>query len=148
MPNQNQEINSMASLEKFLGVRFFKNLSNIARKRLSTMDDATGHIYGSWLMEGISNRHPLLGDEFRTWFMESVCGERLESLINPDGVENVKFDGSIVFQDLFMALSGNTSATQSDERTLADLRLLEKVWTGQNMSVSELIALIEEDEKH
>ena len=131
-------------LEKFLGVPFFENLGNLARKRLATMDNATGHIYGMWLMEGISRRHPEIENDFCSWFMSTVWSERLLALASAD-TQGIEFDGSVVFKDLLMAL-GETNLSLIEENpkmSLEHLRLLDKVWTGENMRVSELIAILE-----
>ena len=141
----NNQSNAMFMLEKFLGVPFFENLGNIARQRLATMDDATSHIYGMWLMSGISRRHPELEDDFCFWFMSTVWGERLSVLASYSETQGTKFSGSLVLKDLLMALGESNLSLMEDESmmSLEHLRLLDKVWTGENMRVSELIAILE-----
>ncbi len=137
--------NTMSMLEKFLGVPFFENLGNLARQRLATMNDATSHIYGLWLMSGISRRHPEIENDFCFWFMSNVWGERLSALASYSSVQGTEFDASVVFQDLLMALGENNLSMLDDKSmmSLEHLRLLDKVWTGENMRVSELIAILE-----
>ncbi|MDF5732532.1 MAG: hypothetical protein PUP92_32190 [Rhizonema sp. PD38] len=141
----NHQSSPMSILEKFLGVPFFENLGNLARKRLATMDDATSHIYGLWLMSGISRRHPEIENDFCFWFMSNVWGERLSALASYSSIQGIEFDASVVFEDLLMALGENNLSILDDKSmmSLEHLRLLEKVWTGENMRVSELIAILE-----
>ncbi|MHC5862596.1 hypothetical protein [Nostoc sp.] len=136
---------AMQMLEKALGVRFFENLERVAAKRLATMDDATASIYGLWLMQGISGRHPLLEKDFCEWFMIEICGERLSALASAE-IQGLEFNGLVVFEDLLMALGKtNVSIMKESDLTLENLRLLDKVWTGENMRVLELIAILERD---
>lgn len=138
---------SMQMLEKALGVRFFENLGKVAAKRLATMDDATASIYGLWLMQGISGRHPLLEKDFCDWFMIEICGERLSALASAE-IQGLEFNGLVVFEDLLMALGKtNVSIVKESDLTLENLRLLDKVWTGENMRVFELISILEKDGK-
>ncbi|OYE00033.1 hypothetical protein [Nostoc sp. 'Peltigera membranacea cyanobiont' 232] len=55
-------------------------------------------------------------------------------------------NGLVVFEDLLMALGKtNISIVKESDLTLENLRLLDKVWTGENMRVFELIAILEKD---
>ncbi|ODG97984.1 hypothetical protein A4S05_00790 [Nostoc sp. KVJ20] len=135
----------MQMLEKALGVRFFENLGRVAATRLATMDDATASIYGLWLMQGISARHPLLEKDFCEWFMIEICGERLSVLASAE-IQGLEFNGLVVFEDLLMALGKtNVSIVKENDLTLENLRLLDQVWTGENMRVFELISILEKD---
>ncbi|MBW4429923.1 MAG: hypothetical protein KME50_37650 [Nostoc desertorum CM1-VF14] len=52
----------------------------------------------------------------------------------------------MVFEDLLMALGKtNVSIVKESDPTLENLRLLDKVWTGENMRVFELISILEKD---
>jgi hypothetical protein len=134
---------SMQTLETTLGVQFFKNLAKVASKRLATMDDATASVYGLWLMQGISSRHPFLEKDFSDWFMYKICGERLSALASAQ-IEGLEFNRLVVFEDLLKALGQtNVSIVQETDLTIEHLRLLDQVWTGENMRVSELIAILE-----
>jgi hypothetical protein len=141
----NEQPSSMQILEKTLGVPFFDNLSKLAGNRLATMDNATASIYVLWLMQGISSRHPKIEKDFCDWLMFDVCGERLSDLASVE-IEGIEFNGSVVFEDLLRALGEtNVSIIKETDLSIEHLRLLDQVWTGENMRVSELIALLEED---
>ncbi|MEJ1932630.1 hypothetical protein WDZ92_20550 [Nostoc sp. NIES-2111] len=136
---------SMQTLETTLGVhvQFFQNLAKVASKRLATMDDATASVYGLWLMQGISKRHPFLEKDFTNWFMYQICGKRLSALASAE-IEDLEFNGLVVFEDLLQALGQtNVSIVQETDLTIEHLRLLDQVWTGENMRVSELITILE-----
>ena len=52
----------------------------------------------------------------------------------------------MVFEDLLMALGKtNVSIVKKSDLTLENLRLLDKIWTGENMQVLELISILEKD---
>ncbi|MCC5655350.1 hypothetical protein LC609_37595 [Nostoc sp. XA013] len=54
--------------------------------------------------------------------------------------------GIVVFKDLLMALGKtNVSILKESDLTLENLRLLDQVWTGENMRVLELIAMLEKN---
>ena len=117
----------------------------MAAKRLATMDDATASIYGLWLMQGIGGRHPLLEKDFCDWFMIEICGERLSALASAE-IQGLEFNGLVIFEDLLMALGKtNVSIVKESNLTLENLRLLDQVWTGENMQVLELISILEKD---
>ncbi|BAY41917.1 hypothetical protein NIES2111_63130 (plasmid) [Nostoc sp. NIES-2111] len=134
---------SMQMLETTLGVQFFKNLGRVTSKRLAIMDDATASIYGLWIMQGISSRHPFLEKDFTKWFMYEICGERLSALASVE-IEGLEFNGLVVFEDLLKALGQtNVSIVKETDLTIKHLRLLDQVWTGENMGVFELITMLE-----
>jgi len=60
----------------------------------------------------------------------------------------LEFNGLVVFEDLLMAL-GQTkvSILKESDLTLENLRLLDQVWTGENMRVFELISILEKDDE-
>ncbi|MBE8992654.1 hypothetical protein IQ275_37205, partial [Nostoc sp. LEGE 12450] len=61
-------------------------------------------------------------------------------------IQDLEFNGLVVFEDLLMALGkANVSIVKESDLTLENLRLLEQVWTGENMRVFELISILEKD---
>ncbi|MHC5863356.1 hypothetical protein, partial [Nostoc sp.] len=76
-----------------------------------------------------------------------ICGERLSALASAE-IQGLEFNGLVVFEDLLMALGkANVSIVKESDLTLENLRLLDKVWTGENMRVFELISILEKDDE-
>ncbi|MHC5863353.1 MAG: hypothetical protein ACYTXM_42310, partial [Nostoc sp.] len=74
-----------------------------------------------------------------------ICGERLSALASAE-IQGLEFNGLVVFEDLLMALGKtNISIVKESDLTLENLRLLDQVWTGENMRVFELISILEKD---
>ncbi|MFW9262848.1 hypothetical protein [Nostoc sp. CALU 546] len=77
--------------------------------------------------------------------MIEICSERLSALASAE-IQGLEFNGLVVFEDLLMALGkANVSIVKESDLTLENLRLLDKVWTGENMRVFELIDILEKD---
>ncbi|MEH2028275.1 MAG: hypothetical protein V7K67_01085 [Nostoc sp.] len=77
--------------------------------------------------------------------MIEICGERLSALASAE-IQGLEFNGLVVFEDLLMALGkANVSIMKESDLTLENLRLLDQVWTGENMRVFELISILEKD---
>ncbi|MDZ8070658.1 MAG: hypothetical protein RMY64_34465 [Nostoc sp. DedQUE08] len=72
-------------------------------------------------------------------------GKRLSALASAE-IQGLEFNGLVVFEDLLMALGKtNVSIMKENDLTIENLRLLDKVWTGENMRVFELISILEKD---
>ncbi|WP_392476123.1 hypothetical protein [Nostoc sp. C110] len=77
--------------------------------------------------------------------MIEICGERLSALASAE-IQDLEFNGLVVFEDLLMALGKtNISIVKESDLTIENLRLLDQVWTGENMRVFELISILEKD---
>lgn len=71
--------------------------------------------------------------------------ETLSALASAE-IQGLEFNGLVVFEDLLMALGkANVSIVKQSDLTLENLRLLDQVWTGENMRVFELISILEKD---
>ncbi|MFN6488320.1 MULTISPECIES: hypothetical protein [unclassified Nostoc] len=79
--------------------------------------------------------------------MIEICGERLSALASAE-IQDLEFNGLVVFEDLLIALGKtNVSIVKESDLTLENLRLLDQVWTGENMRVFELISILEKDDE-
>nr|WP_322714577.1 hypothetical protein [Nostoc sp. ChiSLP03a]MDZ8215828.1 hypothetical protein [Nostoc sp. ChiSLP03a] len=77
--------------------------------------------------------------------MIEICGERLSALASVE-IQDLEFNGLIVFEDLLMALGKtNVSILKESDLTLENLLLLDQVCPGENMQVFELISILEKD---
>lgn len=140
------QANPYLMLEKQLGINFFDNLQKIAQTRLSTLDDLQAIGYITNIIKGIKARHPELED-FAEWFITSVVSkdrwDRLTNLKESDW-GNVSF----VMADLIKAAGGENEISPNEKAiTTNGLKLLSKVWDGENHSLRELVAILNQRTK-
>ena len=128
-------------IEEQLGVPFFDNLVKRVKARLKTIDDESASLYILNIIAGIENCHPEL-DNFGTWFIANVISkERFKKLINIES-EN-KPDVAFFLSDIICAAGGENEIKEENETdwlSLNGLKLLSKVWDGDNLSIKDLIA--------
>ena len=135
------EQDAFKMLEISLGVPFFSSLEAIAKLRLITLSDSSATSYLCCLFGGLQIKHSWITDDWVSGFIVRVVShERFTRLVKTEASADVASD-VLVFDDLLCAM-GRIDRVHDPEMGMvisrADVMALDKVFSGENMSLAEL----------
>jgi hypothetical protein len=123
--------NPFKLLEDQLGVPFFANLQELAKKRIDTLDDAHAASYLAAMIGGLEGKHSWLEDYWAK-FVALTCGDRSQAIL--DKVKDCEdLSAPWAWEDILFALGKGSELDFADGEvwmSKAAIRALSQVWDG------------------
>jgi hypothetical protein len=123
--------NPFKLLEEQLGVPFFSNLEELAKKRISTLTDTQAASYLAAMIGGLTGKNPWLED-YWSKFVDVVAGDQSQAILGK--VKDCEdLNKPWAWEDILFALGKGSELDFADGETWMSkgaIRALSQVWDG------------------